>query len=74
MQNVFGPTGVSKGPSSMQARMALAVSGAVRGFVFGVAPTDPVSFTVVPAALMLVAMIACWIPARRAGRSDPWTR
>ena len=51
--------------------VALALSRALRGFVFGVATTDPVSFTMVPIVLLLVALAACWIPARRASRSDP---
>jgi ABC-type antimicrobial peptide transport system permease subunit len=51
--------------------IALAVSGALRGFVFGIATTDPVSFTVVPLVLIVIAVAACWIPARRAGRADP---
>jgi predicted permease len=51
--------------------IALAASGALRGFVFGVATTDPVSFTVVPLVLIVIALAACWIPARRAGRADP---
>jgi predicted permease len=50
---------------------ALALSRALRGFVFGVATTDPLSFTLVPIVLLLVALAACWIPARRASRSDP---
>ncbi|MEK7402581.1 MAG: ABC transporter permease [Gemmatimonadota bacterium] len=43
----------------------------LRTFLFGVAPTDPV--TVVAASLLLVAvaMLASWIPARRASRVDP---
>ena len=50
---------------------ALALSRALRGFVFGVATTDPLSFTLVPLVLLLVALAACWLPARRASRSDP---
>ncbi len=50
---------------------ALALSQALRGFVFGVATTDALSFTLVPAVLLLVALAACWFPARRASRSDP---
>jgi putative ABC transport system permease protein len=50
---------------------AFLLSRFVRGFVFGVAPTDPVSFTVVPIALVAIAALASWLPARRAGRADP---
>ncbi len=53
----------------------LAVSwGGVRlmnGLVFGIAPTDAVTFTAVPLLLGLVAMAATYVPARRAARVAP---
>jgi putative ABC transport system permease protein len=39
--------------------------------LYGVTPTDPVAFTVAPAILLGVAVLACWLPARRAARIDP---
>jgi putative ABC transport system permease protein len=39
--------------------------------LFGVPPTDMVSFVAVPLGLATVAMIGCWLPARRAARVDP---
>ena len=39
--------------------------------LFGVTPTDPVTFIVVPLGLALVAFVASYLPARRATRVDP---
>jgi predicted permease len=39
--------------------------------LFGVTPTDPLTFAAAPAILLAVAALACWIPARRASRIDP---
>jgi putative ABC transport system permease protein len=39
--------------------------------LFGVKSSDPVTFTVVPLLLVVVALLACWIPARRATKVDP---
>ena len=39
--------------------------------LFGVSTTDPLTFTMVPTLLALVALLACLLPARRASRIDP---
>jgi predicted permease len=50
---------------------ALIVSRAIAGLLYGVSPTDPVSFAVVTTVLTTVGVAACYIPARRAIRVDP---
>jgi len=50
---------------------ALALSRALASLVFGVPVRDPATFAVVAAALTLVALAACIIPARNASRVDP---
>ena len=50
---------------------SLAATTAIRSMLFGVSPLDPVSFAVAPAILAAVALLACYVPARRALRVDP---
>jgi putative ABC transport system permease protein len=50
---------------------ALAASRVLAGFLFGVTPSDPAVFIVVPLLLGAVAIGACLVPARRAARVDP---
>jgi len=46
---------------------------ALRSQLFGVAATDPASFAVAVVAIGLVALVACWLPARRASAVSPLT-
>jgi len=50
---------------------ALALTRVIRGLLYGVTPTDPVTFALVSLLLVAVALLACWLPARRAARVDP---
>jgi putative ABC transport system permease protein len=49
---------------------AASLSRLMAGMLFGVAPSDPVTFAIVLGMLALVAVAACWAPARRALRLD----
>jgi len=50
---------------------ALIVSHLMAGLLYGVRPTDPLTFAGVALLLISVALLACYIPARRAIRVDP---
>jgi putative ABC transport system permease protein len=50
---------------------ALALTRFLRGLVFDVSTADPTTFVATALLLMVVGLVACWLPARRASRVDP---
>ncbi len=52
---------------------ALALGRLLGQILYGVQPTDPLTYAVVFLMMLAIALLACWIPARRAIRIDPMT-
>jgi ABC-type lipoprotein release transport system permease subunit len=57
--------------------MGLAIAAAVTRYLdallFGITPLDPLTFLATPGVLVLVALVASYLPARRATKLDPMT-
>jgi putative ABC transport system permease protein len=68
---------IAKGLAPALAGLAIGVAAALRltrllsSLLYGVSPTDTVTFAAVSLILMGVALLACYIPARRAAKTDP---
>ncbi len=50
---------------------ALGLTRLMKSLLFSVSAADPLAFLVTALLLTLVALLACWIPARRAMKVDP---
>jgi ABC-type antimicrobial peptide transport system permease subunit len=50
---------------------ALAMARVLANWLYGIQPSDPATFVTTIATLTAVALLACWIPARRAAKVDP---
>lgn len=64
-------TGIGLAIGLVLALGAFGSIGAMRALLPGISPLDPLTFVAVPAVLAAIALVASWIPARRAGRIDP---
>jgi putative ABC transport system permease protein len=50
---------------------AVLLSRWLEALLFGVSALDPLTFVVIAAVLLLIALLACYLPARRATKVDP---
>jgi putative ABC transport system permease protein len=50
---------------------AFALTRVLSGMLFHISATDPVTLTIVPCMVLVVALFACYVPARRAAKLDP---
>jgi putative ABC transport system permease protein len=53
--------------------LVIALGGArmMKSLLYGVGTSDPITFTSIALLLLGIALLACWIPARRASRVEP---
>jgi len=51
--------------------VAIALTSLIKKLLFGVGSMDPLTFVSIPALLAVAALVACYVPARRAAKVDP---
>jgi ABC-type antimicrobial peptide transport system permease subunit len=51
--------------------LALALTRVLRSLLYQVQPTDPLTFVAVSLLLVIIALVACWLPGQRAAKIDP---
>ena len=66
-----GGQGQAYGPGTTRVTLAFGVTRLISTFLFGVKPTDPLTYAAVALGLAAIALLACYVPARRATRVDP---
>jgi ABC-type lipoprotein release transport system permease subunit len=66
-----GGQGQAYGPGTTRVALAFGVTRLISTFLFGVKPTDPLTYAAVALGLAAIALLACYVPARRAPRVDP---
>jgi putative ABC transport system permease protein len=50
---------------------SFALTRLMKGLLFGISATDPITFVAISLLLTLIGLVASWIPARRATKVDP---
>jgi putative ABC transport system permease protein len=68
---VFHGLGLSLAGIAIGVVASFALTRLMKGLLFGISATDPITFIAISALLAAVGLIASWIPARRATRVDP---
>lgn len=68
---VLRSVALAAGGSALGLAAAAASTRLLHSFLYGISPLDPVTFISVPVLMILLAVVAAWIPARRAASIDP---
>ena len=66
-----GLAATAAGPGARHSALSLGAARLMRSLLFGIEPLDVPSFAASSAMLVVVALVACLVPARRAAASDP---